>query len=286
MKNEFTLIADALNYLSENRRNQPTLPELARHVGVSPWHFQKMFSRFAGVSPKRVLQHLTALDAGELLRKRVSVLDASLEVGLSGGSRLHDLFVTIHGMSPAAYRDSGSDIEITYGTCVSPFGTALIATTDLGICWLSFHLEDSMTNGVNSGLEQLRQEWSRSHLVRHDQRIARLSRQLFGEIDRHEPVHVLVKGTNFQIRVWQALLKIPAGAISTYGDVSRAIDVPRASRAVGSAVGCNSVAWLIPCHRVIRSNGLIGDYRWGPGTKTMMILKESVRSEPSQLIAV
>lgn len=280
MKSDYETVKNAIHFIAENRERQPTLDEMAAHAGMSLHHFQRVFSRWAGVSPKRLLQFLTATEAGELLRRRVPILETSIDVGLSSSSRLHDLFVTVHGMSPAAYREHGSDLQIDWGVAMSDFGLALVAVTSQGICWMSFHDEDTLDQGVL----QMRCEWQRSRLTRNDARIGRLVAGLFGAA-APAPVHVLVKGSNFQIRVWQALLSIPPGSIATYGDLSQAIERPGAGRAVGTAVGANPVSWLIPCHRVIRATGMIGGYRWGTTTKSMMLLKEVSAAEPARAAA-
>lgn len=281
MSSDYQTVERAIHYIADHQDEQPSLECIAAHAGVSPQHFQRVFSRWAGISPKRMLQYFTAVRAGELLRRRMPMLETSLSVGLSSGSRLHDLFVTVHGMSPASYREHGADLEIRYGVANSRFGLALIAVTDQGVCWLSFHDHDDL----EAGIEEMRGEWSGSRLVRDDPAAAALAPGLFGE-GRKAPVHVLVKGSNFQLRVWQALLAVPAGEVTTYGDLARMIDQPGASRAVGSAVGANRVSWLIPCHRVIRTTGRIGGYRWGPHRKCMMLLTESNDAEPSPALAV
>ncbi len=261
----------ALRFLVEHRAEQPDLAAAATHVGLSLYHFQRTFSRWVGVSPKRFLQYLTAGDAGELLRRRAPVLEVSHAVGLSGGSRLHDLFLSVHGMTPAEYRSRGETLLIRWGGADTPFGVAVVGVTGQGICWLSFH--DS--TDIDSGVEEMRREWARAHFERADSDIANLVDGIFGDLNRPRPVHLLVKGTNFQLRVWEALLRIPGGATATYGDIARAIGRPTAGRAVGTAIGANLVSWLIPCHRVIRGDGIVGGYRWGSHRKCMMLAREA-----------
>lgn len=261
----------ALRFLVEHRTEQPDLAAAAAHVGLSPYHFQRTFSQWVGVSPKRFLQYLTAGDAGELLRRRAPVLEASHAVGLSGSGRLHDLFLSVHGMTPAEYRSRGEMLQIRWGRGDTPFGIAVVGVTGQGICWLSFH--DS--GDVDSGIEEMRAEWSRARFVNAEWEIADLVGGIFGSMERPRPVHLLVKGTNFQLRVWEALLRIPGGATATYGDIAKAIGRPTAGRAVGSAVGANLVSWLIPCHRVIRGDGIVGGYRWGSHRKCMMLAREA-----------
>ncbi|MCZ7598288.1 MAG: methylated-DNA--[protein]-cysteine S-methyltransferase [Gammaproteobacteria bacterium] len=238
MNSDYQIVERAIHYIAEHSEDQPDLPEIAAHAGASMHHFQRVFSRWAGISPKRMLQHLTALEAGDLLRRRMPVLETSLSVGLSSTSRLHDLFVTVHAMSPAAYREHGHELVIDWGVSDSPFGLALVASTGAGVCWLSFHDPETLPGGI----DEMREEWSRARLRRDDLKIAELAPMLFGTGAGNAPVHVMVKGSNFQLRVWRALLEVPAGATTTYGDISRLIDAPRAGRAVGSAVGANRVA--------------------------------------------
>ena len=283
MPGEYEQIAQAIAYLVENQNAQPGLDEIAQHAGLSPHHFQRLFTRWAGISPKRMMQYLTAIRAGDLLRRRVSNLDASLEAGLSSTSRLHELMTSIHGMSPAEYRDNAAELDITWGTYRSPFGDCLIATTDKGVCWLSFFNPETYA----SNFSQMSQEWRGANLHESASRIQALGQQIFTRPAPAESLGVLVKGTNFQVRVWEALLKIPPGSTATYGDISRLIGKPTASRAVGGAIGSNPVSWLIPCHRVIQSSGLIGGYRWGPSQKGMLLMHESIHaSSPLQLSAV
>lgn len=271
MTRTYHQIEAAIRYIAEHQARQPSLDDIAAHVGMSRCHLQRTFSCWAGISPKRMLQYLTAVHAGELLRRRVPTFETSLEVGLSSGSRLHELFVTLHGMSPAEYRERGRDMEIRWGTCATPFGTCLMAATAKGVCWLSFH----DARDLEHGLERMNAEWSRARLARDQRATGALAARIFPGRGPYAPVAVLVKGSNFQLRVWEALLKIPRGATATYSDVSSDVGNPRAGRAVGGAVGANPVSWLVPCHRVIRANGLLGGYRWGVERKCMMLLRES-----------
>ncbi|MFT5111370.1 MAG: AraC family transcriptional regulator of adaptative response [Parasphingorhabdus sp.] len=268
---DFLRVEKAIEYLAENQNLQPDLDSVADHVGLSSHHFQKIFTRWAGISPKKMLQYMTAIRAGELLRRRISTFDTSVEVGLSGNGRLHDLFVAIHAMSPGEYGQGGSPLTISYGTHLCPFGLCLIGTTEKGICWLSFHSEDNFSSGVSD----LFSEWPMANLIEDCETTSHVVEQLFSDTTSDKTINVLVKGTNFQVRVWEALLNIPTGAVTTYGDLAKSIDCPKASRAVGSAIGKNTIGWLIPCHRVIRSSGIIGEYRWGSSRKQMMLLKEN-----------
>ncbi len=272
---EHQRIEAALRYLVEHRTEQPDLATAAAQAGFSPHHFQRVFSRRVGVSPKRFLQYLTATDACRLLRRRTSLLETSLAVGLSGSGRLHDLFLSVHGMTPAEYRARGASLEIRWGCIDSPFGRALGGFTSQGICWLSFHDHD----GIESGLDEMQREWSRATLRRADDEVGGVLARIFSPIRDRHPIHIVVKGTNVQIRVWEALLRIPVGATCTYGDIARELERPGASRAVGSAIGANLVSWLIPCHRVIRGDGLLGGYRWGPHRKCMMLAHEATDAD-------
>jgi AraC family transcriptional regulator, regulatory protein of adaptative response / methylated-DNA-[protein]-cysteine methyltransferase len=282
MRTDYQIAERAIHFIADHQQAQPSLDEIAAHVGLSPHHFQRLFSRWAGISPKRMLQYLTALQAGALLRRRVPLLETSLSVGLSSGSRLHDLFVTMHGMSPAQYRAHGDDLQIHWGVSMSRFGLTLLATTEQGVCWLSFHDEDNLDQGI----AQMQGEWFASRLDRDDGRISAVIPGIFDGATPESPMHVLVKGSNFQLKVWEALLSIPSGCTATYGDISRIIGRSGASRAVGSAIGANRVAWLIPCHRVIRGTGIIGGYRWGPHRKGMMLLDEAPCTEPARAMVV
>jgi len=265
----------AIHYLEDHAQDQPELGDVAAAVGLSEYHFQRMFKRWAGVSPKRFLQFLTAEHAREVLGASRSVLDAALETGLSGPGRLHDLTVHVHAMSPGEVRRRGAGLTIRYGVHTSPFGECLLGVTGRGICALGF-----VTDGDQEAtLADLRARWPRAAWTRDDAGTAELVGRVFyhpgGRGDAALALHV--QGTNFQIRVWEALLRVPEGALVTYGDLARAVGDPRASRAVGSAVGANPISYLIPCHRVIRGTGVVGNYRWGAARKKALIGWESAR---------
>ncbi|WP_298436128.1 methylated-DNA--[protein]-cysteine S-methyltransferase [Geobacter sp.] len=272
---DYARIEEAIRFLEANFRRHPSLEEVAAHVQLSPWHFQRCFRRWAGVTPKQFLQYLTAGYAKELLRQSHSVLDTSLDCGLSGPGRLHDLFVTLDALTPGEYKAQGAGLAIHYGFHPTPFGTCLVAVTDRGICALRFVSDD----GRKTALTELQQEWPRSEFREDRRETGEIVRRLFAAEPtlRDAPLAVLVKGTNFQIKVWEALLRIPAGKAASYGEIARQAGVPRASRAVGSAIGANPVAFLIPCHRVLRETGAIGGYRWGTARKRAILAWEAAR---------
>lgn len=278
MNSDYARMERAIRYLDAKRADQPELADVAKYVGLSAAHFQRLFTRWAGISPKRFLQHRTAQVVKRLLRENHSVLDASYEAGLSGSSRLHDLIVNAEAVSPGEYQRAGEGLVVKFGFHPSPFGECLIAVTPRGICHLAF------VNPVTRGdtLERLRHDWPRAEL-RADQGATReaIARAFPNGVSaKHSPLSLHIKGTNFQLKVWEALLKIPDGAVTTYGDIAAALDAPNASRAVGSAVGSNPVSWLIPCHRVIRASGELGGYAWGIERKKVMLLKEQMAPRP------
>lgn len=274
LNSDYARMERAIRYLDATRAEQPELADVAKHVGLSPAHFQRLFTRWAGISPKRFLQHRTAQVVKRLLRENHSVLDASYEAGLSGSSRLHDLIVNAEAVSPGEYQRAGEGLVVKFGFHPSPFGECLIAVTPRGICHLAF------VNPVTRGetLERLKHDWPRAEL-RADQgatRAAVASAFPNGVSAKHSPLSLHIKGTNFQLKVWEALLKIPDGAVTTYGDIAASLNAPTASRAVGTAVGSNPVSWLIPCHRVIRASGELGGYAWGLDRKKVMLMKEQM----------
>lgn len=269
---DYQRIEKAIRYLEIHAEAQPSLEELAAHLELSPYHVQKLFSRWAGVSPKRFVQCLTLERAKELLRDSASVLDTAYEVGLSGTGRLHDLFVTLESVTPGQYKSGGAGLEIRYGFRHTPFGLCLAATTVRGLCRLVF-LE---SGGTSSALDELRRDWSEALCQEDSETVGLLVDRIFAPAapTPEKPFPLLVKGTNFQIRVWQALLRIPEGAIVSYSDLAGFIGCPSAVRAVAGAVGRNPLAWIIPCHRVLRSTGAIGGYRWGTTRKRAMLARE------------
>ena len=269
MKTDYELVAGAIAYLEQNFRQQPELGDVARHVGLSEAHFQRLFRRWAGISPKRFLQFLTAEHARNLLRDSRSVLDVSYEVGLSGGGRLHDLMLNVVAATPGEVKSGGLGLTIDYGFHDSPFGESLIATTDRGLCGLAFVQEANRTEL----LRELQARWPNAELKEAVVRTRHAARQIFG--DSGGAVTLFLKGTNFQIRVWEALLRVPAGHAVTYADIAQRIGRPTATRAVGTAIGQNPIAYLIPCHRVLRKSGVFGEYHWGATRKKALLAWES-----------
>ena len=264
---DYDRMARALRYLEEHRAEQPDLERVARHVDLSPHHFQRLFQEWVGISPKRFLQFLTVEQARASLDGSRSVLDATFDAGLSSPGRLHDLLVSIDAVTPGEYKRQGEGLSIRYGVQPSPFGDCLVAGTGRGVCWLSFH--DS--SDVEEGLAQLRRTWERATLEPGPAESRDWRDRIFGG---RGPLPLLVRGTNFQLKVWEALVRVPAGRLCSYGDLARWVGRPKAARAVGSAVAANPVALLIPCHRVIRSAGTIGDYRWGAPRKRALVAYE------------
>jgi AraC family transcriptional regulator of adaptative response/methylated-DNA-[protein]-cysteine methyltransferase len=283
---DYIRIESALAFLSDHRQSQPALADVAEHVGLSEHHLQRVFTRWAGISPKRFLQFQTVESAKALLRESRSVLDTTYSTGLSSGGRLHDLFVTLHAVTPGEFKSGGAGLTIITGFHDSPFGECLIGVTERGICGLSF-----VINGDRAAaMAELEAHWPGATFVQ-DQRATRATvNQVFaawnggrwqppvadtGEAVTPTPLSVLVRGTNFQVRVWEALLRIPPGGVATYEDIANAVGRTGATRAVGSAVGRNPVAYLIPCHRVIRKSGGFGEYHWGATRKVALLMCEA-----------
>lgn len=270
---DYYRIEKAIYFLDENFLDQPDLREVAKTAGISEFHFQRIFQRWAGISPKRFLQFLTKEYAKELLRKS-NVLDASYEAGLSGPGRLHDLFISCEAMSPGEYKQKGKGLIIDYGFHPSPFGECFIALTDRGICKLSF-LDKPDRKRV---LEDFRKDWKNAQFDHDQDRTGDCIEDIFATRTskaKKSSLKLLYRGTNFQIKVWEALLKISAGTVVTYKTVAQWIDHPRAVRAVGTAIGKNPIAYLIPCHRVIRGMGHLGGYRWGISRKKAILAMEA-----------
>jgi AraC family transcriptional regulator of adaptative response/methylated-DNA-[protein]-cysteine methyltransferase len=268
MDTDYQRIEQAIRYLSEHVESQPALEDVSGAIGVSPFHLQRLFRRYAGVTPKQFLQHLTLERAKDALDASRSVLDASLEAGLSSPARLHDHFVTLEAITPGEYKAGGAGLEIRYGTASTPFGEIFVAQTPRGICALSF-LDDD-----REYFEALRNQWPHAALVSDAKGAARIATRIFEPGDDETPIRVAAAGTNFQVRVWRALLEIPFGSVRTYAEIANAIGAPQGSRAVGNALGSNPIAYLIPCHRVILSTGAIGQYRWQPYRKRALLAWE------------
>ena len=269
-KIDFDRIENAIEFIKSNIKSQPNLEEIADHVNLSKFHFQKLFQDWVGISPKSFSQYLTIKHAKDLLKKGKSTLDTAYSVGLSGNGRLHDAFVKIEAMSPGQYKNGGDTLDIYYGFYETPFGEILMAKTPIGICKVDF-VTDRETEVL-----VLKKEWPNAQYFDDQGAQQSLVDKLFWCIDSYnEQIPLHLKGTSFQIKVWEVLLKIPCGELVSYGDISQQINMPNASRAVGSAIGRNPVAFLIPCHRVIRREGEIGQYKWGCARKSAMVGFES-----------
>jgi AraC family transcriptional regulator of adaptative response/methylated-DNA-[protein]-cysteine methyltransferase len=276
MSNDYQQIEKAISFLEQHAPEQPSLEKVASHVQLSPFHFQRLFKRWAGVSPKRFLQFLTVEHAKQLLLESASVLETSYEVGMSGPGRLHDLFVSVDAVTPGEFKRQGQGVEINYAFQKTPFGEAIVAETSRGLCHLAF--VDHETK--DSAFTVLQKNWPLATLQEDHQTGHNAIEQIFSPATKtgQEPIRVFLKGTNFQIKVWQALLMIPEGKVVSYGDLAKAVTSPNAHRAVGSAAGQNPLACLIPCHRVLRANGEIGGYRWGSTRKRAMLAREAAKS--------
>jgi AraC family transcriptional regulator of adaptative response/methylated-DNA-[protein]-cysteine methyltransferase len=274
---DYNRIATAITYIQQNFKDQPSLEIIAEHVHLSPFHFQKMFSDWAGVTPKKFLQYLSIEYAkGMLKEKQATLFDAAYETGLSGTGRLHDLFMKIEGMTPGEYKNGGETLKINYSFSETIFGNVIIASTKKGICYLAFY-EDK-----NEAFEELQKVFPNAAYEQLSDIHQANALSFFSKTwDDTNAIRLHLKGTPFQIKVWEALLKIPMGQLSTYSGIAKSIDNIKASRAVGSAVGDNPVAFLIPCHRVIRSTGEFGNYHWGSVRKTAMIGWEMSANELS-----
>jgi AraC family transcriptional regulator of adaptative response/methylated-DNA-[protein]-cysteine methyltransferase len=267
----FALVGRLLTWLAENYRNQPSLEDIAREAGLSPFHLQRLFTRYVGVSPKKYIQYLTLDHAKQALAESSSVLDAAFDAGLSGPGRLHDLFVSHEAMTPGEWKAGGAGLEVRYGWHDSPFGDCLIAATGRGVCGLAF---DGAGDRAET-LADLATSFGAADLVEDDAATRAHAEAAFGGGD----LHLVLRGTPFQLKVWEALLRIPPGAVVTYSDLARRIGRPGAARTVAGAVGRNPVSWVVPCHRVIRDGGFISGYRWEPRTKRAILAWEAAQDE-------
>ena len=274
---DYALIRRAIAFLSATWTEQPSLERLAEHLGLSPAHCQKLFRRWCGLSPKEFVQAITIDHARGLLEGSASVFDTALEVGLSGGSRLHDLFVSHEAMTPGDYKRRGEGLEMVYGFHACPFGEALLIATERGVAGLAFVDEDKGQSRQDA-LVDMMQRWPKARYVEAPAKTAHHARQIFAsEWSRDQPVRLVMIGTDFDVRVWQTLLKIPMGRAVSYTDIARHIGAPSASRAVGSAVGRNPISFVVPCHRVLRGDGSLGGYHWGLTRKRALIGWETGR---------
>jgi AraC family transcriptional regulator of adaptative response/methylated-DNA-[protein]-cysteine methyltransferase len=268
------VVADAVETLVSRFEDRPGLEELAERAGLSPFHFQRVFAAWTGITPKR-FAHVVALGhARRLLASDASVLDAAFEAGLSGPSRLHDLFVGCEAMTPGEFKAAGAGLVIRWGLHAGAIGTALIGLTDRGVCWLSFVVDGDAA----AALAEFRREWAGATLVEDPAATAPVAALAFGRAPAEGGLRLLLKGTNFQVKVWEALLRIPSGTVVSYEAVARAIGRPTAMRAVGAAVGRNPISLIIPCHRVIQKTGVVHAYRWGVARKRALLAWEIGRA--------
>lgn len=268
---DYNRIAKAIEYIQSNFRLQPSLEEVAENIHLSPAHFQKIFTDWAGTSPKKFLQFISLEHAKSLLKEeKASIFDTAYETGFSSTSRLHDLFVKIEGMSPAEYKNGGKSLVINYSFSESPFGNILVASTEKGICHMAFE------NDKETALGNLQHKFPNASFFEKQDTLQKNALSIFNkDWTKLNTIKLHLKGTDFQLKVWESLLTIPMGKLSTYGSLAEKIGNPKASRAVGTAIGSNPVAFLIPCHRVIQSTGHLGGYRWGSGRKQMIVGWES-----------
>jgi len=274
----YETVARAIEYIRGHASQQPALSDIAAAVNLSEFHLQRLFSEWAGISPKRFLQYLTKEYARQALRKSSDILSTSFDAGLSGTGRLHDLMVSCEAMTPGEIKAQGKGVTVHYGIALTPFGNALFGWTQRGVCKLAFCDGCDSTDG-SVLIDDLATEWSAATLQRDEEEAARLSQRIFypetGKAGQApEKLHLLLRGTNFQIKVWEALLNIGSSRVVSYSTLARLADSPKAQRAVGSALAANRIGYLIPCHRVIRESGDVGVYRWGSDRKAMMLAWE------------
>lgn len=271
----YNRISEAIDYIRNNFRDQPSLEEIAEKVHLSPFHFQRLFSDWAGTTPKRFLQYISLEHAKSLLKdQQATLFNAAMETGLSGTGRLHDLFINIEGMTPAEYKNGEVNLVINYRFAESPFGKLIVASTMKGVCHLAFIDNEVMA------VADLKKRFPNASFQLKDDLIQHNALTIFqNDWNQLPKIKLHLKGTDFQLKVWETLLKIPMGKLSTYGKIAEHIGRATASRAVGTAIGSNPVAFLIPCHRVIQSSGGIGGYRWGTVKKTAMIGWESAKTD-------
>jgi AraC family transcriptional regulator of adaptative response/methylated-DNA-[protein]-cysteine methyltransferase len=276
-QSDYSRVAEAIRFLCAEAREQPSLAEVAARAGLSEFHFQRVFQKWAGISPKRFLQYLTLREAKALLLESRSVLEASLELGLSSSSRLHDLFVSIEHITPGQFKDRAQGLTLLWAVTETPFGPALMAALDARLCALSFLAGPDPAQA----LAELRERWPEARLQPDPAALAPLAAALASRLagGPPQPLALALKGTPFQLKVWEALLRIPEGRVLAYGDLARQLGEPGAGRAVGTAVGRNPVAYLIPCHRVIQASGALGDYHWGAERKRAILALERARQD-------
>ena len=269
----FDRIAEAIDFIGKNFKSQPRLEEVAEKIHVSPFHFQRMFTEWAGTSPKKFLQYISLQHAKKILKENDATLfETAIDTGLSGTSRLHDLFIKIEGMTPGEYKNGGENLHINYSFAESPFGNIIVASTTKGICHIAFADDKTLS------LKSLMLKFPNAYFKQMTDLIQQNALFIFThDWSKLNEIKLHLKGTGFQLKVWETLLKIPMGKLTTYGNIALHIDNSKASRAVGTAIGDNPVAFLIPCHRVIQSSGLLGGYHWGISRKTAMIGWEAAK---------
>jgi AraC family transcriptional regulator of adaptative response/methylated-DNA-[protein]-cysteine methyltransferase len=277
LSQHYQLIEHAIEYIEANVQHQPELDEIASAVGLSEYHFQRLFTRWAGISPKRFMQYLTKEHAKELLARSENLLETTHQVGLSSLGRLHDLFINTEAVTPGEFKSHGEGVTIRYGLHATPYGKCLLGATERGICHLSF-----VQNSEGRSIDNLEEAWKQARMIEDYSTTAPLAARIFdGPYSNpvpKTPLSLHLRGTNFQIKVWEALLNIPVGGVTTYGQIAMQIGHPNAMRAVGTAVGHNPVAVLVPCHRVIRKDGEFGNYRYGAARKMALLAKEFITS--------
>ncbi len=270
----YTRVAQAINYLKDNFKVQPNLDEVAKQIHLSPSHFQRIFTDWAGTSPKKFLQYISVEHAKRILKdEQVTLFDTAYETGLSSTSRLHDLFVNIEGMTPAEYKNGEKNLAINYSFAESPFGSLIVASTPKGVCYMAFHEDELLA------MDDLIQRFPNADFQRKLDLLQQNALFIFqNDWSKLSEIKLHLKGSDFQLKVWESLLKIPMGKLQTYGHIAEKIGNPKASRAVGTAIGSNPVAFLIPCHRVIQSSGTFGGYMWGATRKTAIIGWEGAKT--------
>ncbi len=279
MKTDYKRVARAINYINEHSKEQPSLDEIAAAVHLSPYHFHRMFKEWAGVTPKEFLQFISLNYAKKLLEDNQTIEEATFHTGLSSTSRLHDLFVNIEGMTPGEFKNGGEELKIKYHFAESPFGNILTASTGKGICNLLF------AENKKEAIQKLETDWPNAGIIEaKDDHITNLENVFANDWENLDKIKLHIKGTDFQLKVWEALLKIPAGKLATYSDVAGQIGNPKASRAVGTALARNPIAYLIPCHRIIKKVGGIGEYRWGDTRKKAIIGWEAAQQSEQENI--
>jgi len=264
-------IEKVIKYIDENFKEQPSVDTIAQYIGMSKYHFIRVFKEYVGVTPIQFLQSVTLNYAKEHLKESKSILDSSLDIGLSSSSRLHDLFVNIIGVTPKEYKEFGQNVKITYGYGCTPFGQALIAFTKRGVSYLGF-----IDNNKETVFERFKEIWAKADLIEDDEKAQKYLKNIFVDNKKFD---LYVKGTNFQINIWKALLNIPNGTITTYQDIANSIHKPKAVRAVANAIGSNHIGYLVPCHRVLAKSGAMSGYRWGIERKKILVAYEAIKTK-------